>query len=189
LTQAKTWFAQGHPKFTMCVNLCARELGCPTTLELIDRELHRAGLVANDLTVELTEQELFESKAAGMKVLQGLSERGVAIALDDFGTGYSSLGYLTNLPVNLIKLHTSFADQLLHDARIKKVVGAIIDLAHALDLEVVAEGVEHEIQFETLRAMQCDAVQGYFVSRPLPPRQMDKWLSLHAQRAGQRSMS
>lgn len=174
--QARFWFDQGHASFTTCVNLCARELACPSTLDTVDRTLESTGLRAGDLNVELTEPEQFESKSVGMKVLRGLSERGVAIALDDFGTGYSSLSYLTNLPVNLIKLDVSLTRSLPHDEQARKVVHAVIDLAHALELEVVAEGMEQKEQLLAMQQMQCDALQGYYISRPLVAALMTRWM-------------
>lgn len=174
--QARFWFDQGHASFTTCVNLCARELACPSTLDTVDRTLETTGLRAGDLNVELTEQALFESKSVGTKVLRGLSERGVTIALDDFGTGYSSLSYLTNLPVNLIKLDVSLTRSLPHDEQARKVVHAVIDLAHALELEVVAEGMEQKEQLLAMRQMQCDALQGYYISRPLVAALMTRWM-------------
>lgn len=174
--QARFWFDQGHAGFNTCVNLCARELACASTLDTVDRALHMTGLRADDLHVELTEQELFESKSVGMKVLHGLSERGVAIALDDFGTGYASLSYLTNLPVDLIKLDVSLTRRLPHDEQTRKVVHAVIDLAHALELDVVAEGMEQKEQLLAMHQMQCDALQGYYISRPLVAAQMTRWM-------------
>jgi diguanylate cyclase (GGDEF)-like protein/PAS domain S-box-containing protein len=174
--QARSWFDQGHPKFKLCINLCARELGSPSTPEIIDRTLAGTGLQASDLHVELTEQELYESKGDGVAVLHGLSERGIAIALDDFGTGYSSLNNLTTLPLKLIKLDTSFIRQLPQDKRVAKIVAAIVDLAHALDLTVAAEGIERQDQLDSIRAMRCDIVQGYYFSRPLAASRMERWL-------------
>lgn len=174
--QARYWFDQGHASFATCVNLCARELACPSTLNTVDRALESSGLRAANLNVELTEHELFESKSVGMKVLRGLSERGVAIALDDFGSGYSSLSYLTNLPVKLIKLDISLTRGLPYDEQARKVVHAIIDLAHALQLEVVAEGMEQKEQLLAMQQMQCEAMQGYYISRPLVAPLMTRWM-------------
>jgi predicted signal transduction protein with EAL and GGDEF domain len=175
-SQTKSWFDQGHARFKMCLNLCARELGSLSTLDIVDRTLAHAGLHAGDLDVELTEQELFESKSDGMKVLRGLSERGVSIVLDDFGTGYSSLSYLTNLPVDQIKLDISFTRCLPQDSHVKKIVSAIINLAHALDLYVVAEGVERREQLLAMSRMKCDALQGYYFSRPMAAQLMTRWM-------------
>ncbi|MES2016717.1 MAG: EAL domain-containing protein [Pseudomonadota bacterium] len=174
--QARLWFDHGHAKFRISLNLCARELGSYATLDLVDRALAHSALHASDLGVELTEQELFESKADGMKVLRALSERGVGIGLDDFGTGYSSLSYLTNLPVDQIKLDISFTRCLPHDFQVQKIVSAIINLAHALDLSVVGEGVESREQSLAMSRLQCDALQGFYFSRPMLAHRMTQWM-------------
>lgn len=180
--QASNWFAQGHDPFKICVNFSARELSDPKILDLIDTALHRSKLIASLLDIELTEDEVFQSKEAGLAVLRELRMKGVAIALDDFGTGYSSLSYLTNLPVDVIKLDISFIRNVIKDAKVGHIVESIINLAHALDLIVVAEGVEKSDQLDFFRKSHCEAAQGYLICKPLPAEGMTKWMQAQAVR-------
>jgi EAL domain-containing protein (putative c-di-GMP-specific phosphodiesterase class I) len=100
----------------------------------------------------------------------------VRIAIDDFGTGYSSLAYLSKLPVDEIKIDKLFVDQLGQDARQTAFMGALVNLAHTLDLKVIAEGVEHQAQWDHLRGLFCDGAQGYLISRPLPAAEAEQTL-------------
>ena len=111
---------------------------------------------------------MIESIEESIKKLVALKELGVKIALDDFGTGYSSLTYLRRLPVGTLKVDKSFIDDILADRVQGDLVGYIIDMAHTLNLSVVAEGVESEAQLEKLHEYDCDCIQGYVFSRPLP---------------------
>lgn len=158
-----------HP---VSLNLCARELSDFGMVEMIERAMRDNGVQARDMSIELTEHALFESAEVGREIIGTLSERGLSVALDDFGTGYSSLSYLTSLPIDVIKLDLSFVRPLPGDAQMCKVVSAIIQLAHALDIKVIAEGVESAAQYEFLRAEGCDTMQGYLLSRPVTARQM-----------------
>ena len=178
--QSKHWLDQGHPPFCLCVNLSSRELSETGTPEMIDRVLHDTGFLAQQLVLELTEHELFDSKTEGLEIIKLLRARGISIALDDFGTGFSSLSYLADLPVNFLKLDISFINRIPEDTRSAKVVHSIIELAHALDLKVVAEGVERPEQVEFLRHEQCEDLQGFFVCRPLSVSKMTKWLQQHS---------
>jgi EAL domain-containing protein (putative c-di-GMP-specific phosphodiesterase class I) len=114
-------------------------------------------------------------------VLERLREVGVALAIDDFGTGYSSLAYLKNLPVDVLKIDRSFISAMAAEDRDRALVHSAIELAHSLGLGVVAEGIEDEATYETLRRIGCDVAQGYFISRPVPADQVTAvnaaWLS------------
>lgn len=180
--QANHWLVQGHEPFKICVNFCARELSDPKILDLVGAALHRSKLMASHLDIELTEDEVFQSKEAGLAVLRALRSIGVAIALDDFGTGYSSLSYLTNLPVDVIKLDISFIRDVTKSAKAGQIVESIINLAHALNLIVVAEGVEESDQLSFFRKSHCEAAQGFLVCRPLPADAMTKWLQAQVYR-------
>lgn len=109
-------------------------------------------------------------------MLTRLSEQGVRIAIDDFGTGYSSLGRLKHLPVHQLKVDMSFVQGMAGDARDRAIVRSVVDLAHSLGLEVVAEGIEDRETWEALSAMGCDLAQGYLISKPLRVDEMDRWL-------------
>lgn len=178
--QSKQWFDQGHRPFCLCVNLSSRELSEKGTPAMIDRVLRRTGFPAHQLVLELTEHELFDSKTEGLEIIKILRARGISIALDDFGTGFTSLGYLADLPVNFLKLDISFINRIPDDPRAAKVVHSIIELAHALNLKVVAEGVERQGQVDFLRHEQCEDLQGFFVCPPLSVSKMGKWLQQHS---------
>jgi diguanylate cyclase (GGDEF)-like protein len=164
--QVRRWQDAGVADCKVCVNLCAKELASREILALVDRALDLHELAADCLVLEMTEQEVFECKEEALDVLRSLRARGIAIALDDFGTGYSSLGHMTSLPIDFIKMDMSFVRNVPDDLRACAVVSAIIDLAHRIDLKVIAEGVERAEQAAFLQGAGCDELQGYFFGRP-----------------------
>lgn len=174
--QAAQWFAGGHHRFKMCVNLSAGELSEPKIVDVVDRVLDATGVLPADLDIELTEDEVFESREDGIRILRGLRERGVSIALDDFGAGYSTLSYLASLPIDLIKLDISFIRNLPEDRKVGQIVRSMIKLAHALDLIVIAEGIEKPEQMEFFHDVGCEGVQGFHICRPLPAAEITKWM-------------
>jgi EAL domain-containing protein (putative c-di-GMP-specific phosphodiesterase class I) len=119
--------------------------------------------------VQLTEREIFDSGQEGLEILQELRAAGITVAIDDFGTGYSSLSYLNDLPVDAIKLDKSFLRNIPEVEQDRRVAGAIIALAHGLNLEVVAEGVETPEQASFFQAENCAMLQGFLFNPPLPP--------------------
>lgn len=135
---------------------------------MVDGVLKNKGLKPSYLELEITESVLIENIDLNMKKIKELRELGVKISLDDFGTGYSSLTYLRELPIDVLKIDKSFIDNILSTGEKSGLAGSIISLAHDLGLEVVAEGVENEEQLKYLEWYNCDVVQGYLFSRPLP---------------------
>jgi EAL domain-containing protein (putative c-di-GMP-specific phosphodiesterase class I) len=133
-----------------------------------------AGIIAETgidphlLELEITESASMENPETAILHLRRLREMGVELAIDDFGTGYSSLSYLKHFPVNRLKIDRSFVEHIETDSDDAAIAAATIALAHKLGKEVIAEGVETEAQMIFLRDQQCDIVQGYFFSRPLP---------------------
>jgi EAL domain-containing protein (putative c-di-GMP-specific phosphodiesterase class I) len=135
-------------------------------------KLRAAGLPTSALEVEVTESVLLHAEAGSLEELANFRESGVHIALDDFGTGYSSLSYLRRLPINILKIDRSFIIDLTspkESATSQALVSAIIAMAHSLSLKVIAEGVETPEQLSCLQELKCDVIQGYLISRPLPP--------------------
>ena len=116
--------------------------------------------------------------------MHSLNDWGIRIAIDDFGTGYSSLSYLTRYPINVLKIDKSFVHDLIDNAGAHGIVTAIIAMAHSLDMEVVAEGVESEAQFQRLRSLGCPYMQGYLFHRPMPEEQIVALLRQQGAAAG-----
>src|SRR5262249_44717013 len=157
--------------------LSARNLHNPQLPDQIDELLRSYGLAAGQLVLEITESAIIVDPAHAMEILTRLSKLGARLSIDDFGTGYSSLGYLKRLPVHEIKIDKSFVMDMGKNEDDTVLVLSIINLAHNLGLKVVAEGVENQLIRDQLTAFDCDAAQGYFWSKPLPPADLDKWLS------------
>jgi len=161
---------EAHPArpFSMSVNVAAAQLGGHRTA----RFLHTAERLGADparMVLEITESTLVDDDDV-LASLRWLRSHGVRVAADDFGTGYCSLSYVKHLPIDILKIDRSFVDGLGTDPHDTAIVGAIISMADALDLHVVAEGVETERQFELLSSLGCPRVQGYLFSPPVSPQ-------------------
>jgi diguanylate cyclase (GGDEF)-like protein len=166
--QNKLWQDMGLTTLGISVNLSARQFSDSMLLAKLTRIIHASGLDPSSLELEITESVVMSDGESAVGVLEQLKSIGVRIAIDDFGTGYSSLGYLKRFPIDTLKVDRSFIRDIPADSGDRKIAQAIIAMAHALRLEVVAEGVENAEQLKFLRAQHCDAVQGYFLFRPLP---------------------
>ncbi|MET0962836.1 MAG: GGDEF domain-containing phosphodiesterase, partial [Noviherbaspirillum sp.] len=149
------------------VNLSARQLRCVDLGAQVAAALEAAGLPPELLELELTESALIEDMDVSARRLGELKASGIRIAVDDFGTGYSALAYLQRFPLDILKLDRSFINQQIADGGNVNFIKAFIDLAHALNLSVVAEGIETAATLDTLRAASCDEGQGYLFSKPL----------------------
>jgi EAL domain-containing protein (putative c-di-GMP-specific phosphodiesterase class I) len=154
------------------VNLSPRQFQQKNLVAQVARALREAGLAPAWLKLEITEGVIMQDVEATIKTLWQLKELGVQLAIDDFGTGYSSLSYLQRFPLDILKIDQSFVETLGVDSRGDTIVSAVIDLAHALGLRVVAEGVETAQQLQILRSLGCDLAQGFLFSRPLPAAQI-----------------
>ena len=153
----------------IAVNISPVQLSDPGLLSRMQALLDRYGVPAQQIILELTESSIMEGLDAARGLLEELAGSGFRLVIDDFGTGYSSIARLTELPVIGIKIDRSFTARLGTDPAVEQVIAAIIDLAHALGLHVVSEGVETEYALERLRELGCDLAQGYLFCRPLPP--------------------
>ena len=158
----------GTPAFAVWVNLSARQFGEPGLVSEVSEVLRDAGLAPGNLGIKVTESALMEHGPTTRSTLHGLKALGVRIAIDDFGTGYSSLSYLKRLPVDYLKIDRSFVAGLGKSPEDEVLVSAVINLAHALGLRVVAEGVEVREQLNRLALMDCDVAQGFHFAHPLP---------------------
>ncbi|MEJ7849048.1 MAG: EAL domain-containing protein [Pyrinomonadaceae bacterium] len=165
-TQTKLWHDEGFP-LCVAVNLSAIQFQENDLAGLIAGIIDESGLNPYFLNLEVTETCLMENSAVAFETLNRLRELGVKISIDDFGTGYSSLGYLKSLPVDVLKIDRSFIRDLTNSPDDSAMVSAILTLAHNLNLEVVAEGVETEEQLAMLKTMKCDEWQGYLCSKPI----------------------
>ena len=177
--QAAQWEQEGRP-LRQSVNLSARQLGERGLVGSVQAALTETGLSPHLLDLELTESALVAQGEAAADRLAALRALGVRISIDDFGTGYSSLAYLRRFPLDMLKMDRSFVQGLSGSGKSARqdqaVVKAIIDMAHALDLEVIAEGVEDAAQRETLRRLGCDYMQGFLYSPPVTPERLEALL-------------
>ena len=164
-------WTQGLPLGTMAVNISSMEFREDRFLESVFTTLDETGLDPKFLELELTESVLMKRAESAASVLKELRARGVQVAVDDFGTGYSSLSYLRKFPIDALKIDQSFVRQITSAPDDTTIVTAVISMGRSLKLRVVAEGVETREELEFLRAQQCDEAQGYFFSKPVPPRQ------------------
>ncbi len=160
----------------MAINLSARQLSSPVLVATITEALHDAGLRPGCLHLEVTESALIDDLATSIERLTALKDLGVHIDIDDFGTGYSSLSYLKRLPIDTLKIDRSFTDGLGTDPHDTTIVNAIISLGRALDLDLIAEGVETTTQLAELQRLGCRLAQGFHWSRPLPPAAFLAWV-------------
>jgi diguanylate cyclase (GGDEF)-like protein len=166
-TRAVQWGRAGMPRLRCAVNLSPMQFRKQDVLRTVMGVLEDTGLDPDQLELELTESILMENPDAAARTLRDLRGEGVQFSIDDFGTGYSSLSYVKNFPVGRLKIDQSFIRNLKTDPSDTAIVRAIINLAHSLKLEVVAEGVETPEQFTQLIAEGCDEMQGYYFSPPL----------------------
>jgi len=167
--QAQAWLQAGLPPITMAVNTSTIDFHDEHFLETIHLTLKETGLDPCFLELELTESVLMQDAAFTNILLEALSDLGVKLAIDDFGTGYSSLSYLRQFPIDTLKIDQSFVNKMIHNPDDASIVSAIISLGKTLKLHVIAEGVETPEQLKFLQTQDCDAVQGYYLGRPMRP--------------------
>jgi EAL domain-containing protein (putative c-di-GMP-specific phosphodiesterase class I) len=161
----------------LSVNLSGRQLRRPDLHEVIGLALTESGLPASSLGLDITETVYISAPDANTAALDRLRALGIRISLDDFGSGYSSLSYLKRLPADILKIDKSFTKGLGVEVEDTAIVQTVIDLAHILGMEVVAEGVEIEEQETLLKEMGCDFAQGFYLSKPLQPDEVSRFLS------------
>jgi diguanylate cyclase (GGDEF)-like protein len=177
-TQAKAWKEAGLTPVKMTVNCSSHQFNQRNLSEKVMQIIEESGLSPSSLTLEITESLLMENEEHTVRTLQDLTAMGIHLAIDDFGTGYSSLNYLKRFPINTIKIDKSFVHDITTDQDDAAIVKAIIAMAHALDLEVTAEGVETKAQLDFLRGYRCDTVQGYLLGKPLSNEKIISKLAL-----------
>ncbi len=172
LRQSRAWRDAGLPDITMAVNISAVQFRQQGLVGRVRQTIESCGVDPRRVELELTESMLMQDAREAVQVLTTLSDLGAQLAIDDFGTGYSSLSYLKQFPVDKLKLDQSFVRHLNTDPNDAVIARATINLGHSLGLEVIAEGVETEEQYDYLRAEGCDVIQGYLFGRPMPNEDM-----------------
>ena len=179
--QAKAWREDGLPLSRVAVNISALQFAQTDFIALIAQILQDTGLEPNGLELEITETLLAMDVERTVHTLSVLKDMGLQLSIDDFGTGYSSLSYLKRFPIDRLKIDQSFVRDIVSDPDDAAIAMAVIGLASSMNLGVVAEGVETEAQLQFLKDKRCHEVQGYYLSRPLPP---DELVSLLRQQGG-----
>ncbi|MEZ9196899.1 putative bifunctional diguanylate cyclase/phosphodiesterase [Shewanella sp. 10N.286.54.B9] len=167
LETAHTWQQTFHDNFRIAINLSPRQFRNPNLVQLISDSVNQLGMQPKDLELEITEGVLLSGHAYTLDALMALSKAGFCISMDDFGTGYSSLSYLRTYPFQILKIDRSFIKDMNTDDTSKELIIATIEMAHALGIRVIAEGVETQEQFDELSFMMCDYAQGFLISKPV----------------------
>jgi len=174
--QMQVWQNAGFSLQQVAVNLSPRQFHQPNLSSRVAQILAEIGLSPSSLELELTESLMVEDAESAIATLQQLKNLGVSISIDDFGTGYSSLSYLTQYPFDTLKIDRCFISNITDGCTNAAIVKAIIEMAHSLCLEVIAEGVETEAEKDFLWRYECDTMQGYLFSRPVPAADFERLL-------------
>ncbi|MBI3776920.1 MAG: GGDEF domain-containing protein, partial [Gammaproteobacteria bacterium] len=183
--QARAWHEKGYSGLIIAVNISARQFQHPDFINLVQRTLRNTGLPADKLELEITESAVMQDAEKTIATLNALHALGVTLSIDDFGTGYSSLSYLKRFPLEKLKVDQSFVRNLTTSANDAAIARSVILLGHSLNLIVIAEGVETEAQLAWLRAQQCEEMQGYLFSRPVPAAEFEALLNSDKQLDGE----
>ncbi len=177
--QAIAWQEAGLPPVLMAVNLSALQFRRGDIVAQVDRILQQTGLAPELLELEITESVLMHDSESMLQQIQRLKDIGVALAIDDFGTGYSSLTYLKKFKVDRLKIDQSFVRDMATDPDDAAIVSAVIQMAHALNLRTIAEGVENRELLRLLETYQCQEVQGYYFAKPMPAADFFEFATAH----------
>jgi EAL domain-containing protein (putative c-di-GMP-specific phosphodiesterase class I) len=166
----------GLTDLQVAVNLTPRQLHRPEIYARIAALVSEQAFEPSRLVLEISEDLFLQDSSGIEKSLRQLRKIGVRVSIDDFGTGYSSIGYLKRLPIDQVKIDKSFVHDVPHGVDDSAIVRGIITLAHSLRLEVIAEGVENDEQLHFLQDLECDGIQGFYLSRPLPSSKLWSYL-------------
>jgi cyclic di-GMP phosphodiesterase Gmr len=177
--QAKAWHSKGF-HIPVAVNVAARQLKDITLLADVHEILEKTDLPPSLLALELTESALVTNEAQAIETLNDLRALGVELFIDDFGTGYSSLSQIANFSLDALKIDLSFTARITTERKINSLVRAILLLAKSLNMKVVAEGVETDAQLSCLQAIGCEEIQGFLVSKPILPAELESGFELSA---------
>ena len=166
---------QSHPELSISVNVSTRDLQDPGFFQRVRDGLTERAINPDKLRLEIVESGLMQDTHASIVLMHRLTDLGVQLSIDDFGTGYSSLAYLQQLPVTELKIDRSFIIDINAQPMSQRLVKTMIDMGHGMDLLVTAEGIETAAERDTLKALGCDVMQGYFGSRPLFGDRLQAW--------------
>ncbi|QOJ24337.1 MAG: EAL domain-containing protein [Gammaproteobacteria bacterium] len=175
--QIKVWQAQGYHVPKVAINLSARQFRDKELINNIARILQETGVAAKYITLEITESMLVDNIEKVAETLNQLNAMGIRISIDDFGTGYSSLSYLKRFPIHTLKIDRTFVRDIATDRSDRAIVATIIAMAHSLEMDVTAEGIETEEQLDLLIAQQCNHYQGYYFSKPVAAAEIESILA------------
>lgn len=174
--QAVEWNQKFASPLRVAVNLSARQFMEPNLLEVLDKALHDSGIQSEHLELEITESVAMKSVEESIASMSAIGTRGVKLAIDDFGTGYSSLSYLKRFPIDCLKIDKSFVSNIETDPNDAAIANSVVALAKAMDLSVVAEGIEDTAQLNYLQHIGCDEAQGFLLARPMPAAAFESFL-------------
>ena len=172
--QSVNWLNAGYKFKSISINISSVDLQQADFLENVKDIFKNTGINPKIVELEITESVLMQSFDSSINILKKLMDMGIRIALDDFGTGYSSLSYLRKIPISTLKIDKSFIDNITSNKKEESIINNIIEMAHTLDLKVVAEGVETKDQLLILKERNCEYIQGYYFSKPLPANEIDE---------------
>ncbi len=175
LAQVKSW-RDRDIGLNVAVNLSVQNLHDEELVTALREKIERIGVPSDALTLEITEGAMMANPRRAVETLSRLDRMGIRLSIDDFGTGFSSLAYLKQLPVDELKIDKSFVLELEHNKNDEAIVRATVGLAHSLELEVVAEGVESSAAWQLLEELGCNFAQGYYMTRPMPAPELEGWL-------------
>lgn len=178
--QQVAWENKRLPSINMAVNLSAVQFNERDLLEQVEQVMLDTGIRENQLTLEITESTLMETEGDLIAKLHALKSLGLKLAIDDFGTGYSSLAYLKRFPIHHLKIDREFVKDLPHDSHDIAIARSIIKMAHELQIDVVAEGIENQAQLNFLKEAECNYGQGYHFGKPMPAKEFEDWLTLYS---------
>lgn len=178
--QNKLWQEKGLPPINISVNVSARDFRDTDILETISEVIQHTELDPHYLDIELTESILIRNIDTAVKTLSKIKKMGVRISIDDFGTGYSSLSYLKRFPIDVVKIDRSFVNDITENTDDSAIAGAVVAMSHAMNMRVVAEGIETQAQLDHLASIGCDEMQGFFISKPIPADEFEAFLRKHA---------
>jgi EAL domain-containing protein (putative c-di-GMP-specific phosphodiesterase class I) len=170
---AGRWQKNGATQVRLNVNLSPREFQEGNVLPRLTKLMSSCGVARESVNLEITETAYIERPKQTMHIVEELKELGLQIWLDDFGTGHSSISHLLHFPLDGLKLPEEFIRRIAFDKKSREITRHIIELAHDLDMKVIAEGIEHNDQLATLRDFECDYIQGFLFSRPMPVEEFE----------------